>query len=131
MRIGMRITLLLLATLLVACGPYKPEVHTTPLQETEKVVLLDFSLTRYLNIVRHKGDRLPGGQLEVKLEMENEEKGDVWADVQVIFRDQDGFELEKTNWEPVQFHGHSVTTFKKNSLNAKASDYRVLIRGVK
>jgi hypothetical protein len=124
--------LLLLALAWSACGgPFKPEVNPTPMQDTEKVVLLDMALARYLNVVRHKGERLPGGQLEVKLEMENEEKGNVWADVQVIFRDKDGFELEKTNWEPVQFQGRTVTNFKKNSLNSKADDYRVLIRNIK
>jgi uncharacterized protein YcfL len=114
-----------------ACGPYKANVNTSPLQESERVVLLDSALTRYLNVVKHKSDRLDAGQLEIKLAVENEENEDVWCDVQVIFRDADGFELEKTSWEPVQFHRRKVTTFKRNSLSAKASDYRVLIRNIK
>lgn len=126
---------LIVVTLLLvgapACGPYRPEVNTNPMQSTEKVVLLDYALARYLNVVRHKGGHLEAGQLEVNLEIENEENNDVWADVQVIFRDKDGFELEKTNWEPVQFHRRTVTTFKRNSLSAKADDYRILIRNIK
>ncbi len=127
---GCKVFLCLLA-ILPACGPYKAEVNRDPLQETEKVLLLDVALTRHLNVVKHKSDRLPAGQLEVKLAIENEEKKDVWADVQVIFQDEDGFELEKSSWEPVQFHGRKVTTYKRNSLSAKAADYRVLIRNIK
>ena len=106
-------------------------MHKDPLQEKEKVVLLDGALTRYLNVVKYHASRLPAGHLEVKLAIENEENKDVWADIQVIFRDTEGFELEKTTWEPVQFHRRSVTTIKRNSLSAKAADYRVLIRNIK
>ena len=117
-----RVTILLTVVLLLvaqACGPYRPESNQNPMQKQERVVLLDLALTRYLNIVRHKANRLSSGQLEVKLEMENEEPRDLWADVQVLFQDDDGFELEKTNWEPVQFHKNGVTSFKKNSISAK------------
>ena len=114
-----------------SCGPYRATVHTDPLQEKEKVVLLDHVLKRHLNIVKHKASRLPSGQLEVKVAIENEENNDVWVDMQVIFNDQDGFELEKTNWEPVQFSRRKVTNVRKNSLSAKAADYRILLRNIK
>jgi hypothetical protein len=125
----------LLGILLVAavsCGrPYRPGVNASPLQEKEKVLLLDHGMTYYLNVVKHASSRLPGGQLQVKLEMENEEDKDVWTDVQVIFRGEDGFEIEKTDWEPFLFHRRTVTLFQRNSLNPQASDYRILIRNAK
>lgn len=113
------------------CGPYKPDVNKSPMQETEKVILLDHGLTYYINIVKQKANRLDGGQLEVKMELQNEEDKDVWVDIQTIFRDKDGFELEKTDWEPIMLHRRTVTSFKKNSLNPAAADYRVLIRNIK
>ena len=126
--------LMMMATVLfaVACvGPYKADVNRSPLQDTERIVLLDHALTRYLKVVRSKTDRLTAGQLEIKIDIENEENADVWADMRIIFRDDDGFELETTNWEPVQFHRRAVTTIKRNSLSAKAADYRILLRKIK
>jgi hypothetical protein len=117
--------------LIAACGPYKPGVNQAAMQEKEKIILLDHGLTYYLNVVKQGAARLPGGQLQVKLEMENEEDKDVWTDVQVIFRGADGFELEKTDWQPFMFHRRTVTLFQQNSLNTAAADYRVLIRNAK
>jgi len=121
-------------TLLVTTGcsgPYKPKPSADALQEKEKVLLLDHGLTYYLKVVKQGANQLPGGQLQVKLEVENEEDKDVWTDVQVIFRGEDGFEVEKTNWEPILFHRRTVTSFQRNSLNPKAADYRILIRNTK
>jgi hypothetical protein len=120
-------------TLFVAsCGrPYRPDTAKDAPQESEKVLLLDHGLTYYFNIVKQKADRLPGGQLQVKVDIENEEDKDVWTDVQVVFRAEDGFEVEKTDWEPVMFHRRTITSFQKNSLNAKAADYRIMIRNAK
>lgn len=128
---GFTIIAIVLVALSTGCGPYKAGVNTSPLQESERVVLLDHALTRYLNVVKHRANKLPSGQLEVKIAIENEENYDVWADLQVLFHDQDGFELEKTHWEPIQFHRRKVTTLVKNSLSAKADDYRILIRNIK
>ncbi len=115
----------------LGCGPYKPGVKTAPMQEKEKVVLLDHGLTYYLKVVKQGVSRLPGGQLQVKMEMENEEDKDVWTDVQIIFRGEDGFELEKTDWQPFMWHRRQVTLFQQNSLNTQAADYRILIRNAK
>ena len=112
-------------------GPYKPDVNKAPVQEKEKVILLDHGLTYYINIVKQGASRLPGGQLVVKMELENEEDKDVWVDIQTVFRGTDGFEVEKTDWEPILLHRRTVTTFQRNSLNVAAADYRVLIRNIK
>ena len=123
---------LMVVAMVVACGrPYKPSATSDAPQETEKILLLDFVLTRYLNVVKQAANRLPGGQLQVKVDIENEENKDVWCDVQVIFRGEDGFEVEKTNWQPQLFHKRTVTTIARNSLSPSAADYRILIRNVK
>lgn len=112
-------------------GPYRAKPSKGALQETEKVVLLDHGLTYYLKTVKHQSNKMDGGQLLVKLAMENEEDKDVWVDIQVIFRGTDGFEVEKTQWEPFLFHRRKVTTFQRNSLKTSAADYRILIRNIK
>lgn len=123
---------LTLSTLLVfSCGPYRPGVNKEPMQEREKIILLDHGLTYYLNVVKQGVSRLPGGQLQIKLEMENRLDTDVWTDIQVIFRGEDGFEVEKTDWQPFLFHRRTVTLFQTNSIAATAADYRILIRNAK
>ncbi len=135
MRRQFMITTIFIFTLLLwlsGCGgPYRPGTQKAPLQDKEKVVLLDHGLTYYLNVVKSGVARSSGGLLVVKLEMENEEDKDVWVDIQVIFKGEDGFEVEKTEWEPFLFHRRTVTTFQKNSLNPAAADYRILVRNIK
>ncbi len=120
-----------IAVFVFSCGPYRASRNPNPLQETEHIILKTHVLTRYLNVVKQKVERLPAGNLKIKLAIENEEDDDLWTDVQVIFLDKDGFELESTNWEPFMWHGRKVTTFEKVSLSPKAADYRVLIREIK
>lgn len=125
---------LLIGIFLIAglgCGPYKPTSSETPLQETEKVLLLDHGLTYRIHVVKEASTRLAGGQFEVKMEIENKWNDDVWVDIQTIFRGTDGFEIEKTDWEPFLLHRRTVTLFQRNSLNTAAADYRILIRNVR
>lgn len=119
-------------SLLLACGrPYRPDVTRNAPQEKEKIMLLDHGLTYYFNVVKQGVSRLPGGQLQVKVDIENEEDKDVWCDVQVVFKGQDGFEIEKTNWQPTMFHRRTITSIQQNSLNAAVADYLVNIRNAK
>jgi hypothetical protein len=131
----MKIRALLIITLafsIAACGrPYRPDTAKDAPQEKEKILLLDHGLTYYFNIVKQGISRTPGGQLVVKVDIENEENKDVWTDVQVIFKGSDGFEVEKTDWQPQLFHRRTVTTLQKNSIDARAADYRILIRNAK
>jgi hypothetical protein len=125
------IFLIALSVSVVSCGPRAAKQAKGTLQEEEKVVLLDGVLARNLQVVKEKTDRTDSGQLRVRLEIENIKNADLWTDVQVIFRDSEGFELEKTSWEPTQFHRRAVTTIVRNAMDTKASEYRVLIRNTR
>ena len=107
-----------------ACsGPYAPKTAKDAPQETERVLLLDHRLTRFLNIVKEKTSRTPGGQLKVRIDMENEENKDVWCDVQVIFRDGEGFEIEKN-----RLGTHYVSS--KNGYCDSAAVFKCQCRGL-
>jgi len=115
--------------LIAACGrPYRIDKVSDAPQEKEKILILDHGLLFYLNVVKQAQERLDSGQMVVKFEIENEEDKDAWCDVQVIFRGPDGFEVEKTDWQPQLFHRRMVTLVQKTSLSPKATDYRILIR---
>ena len=116
---------------LVHCGPTRPGSNPTPLQEEAQIVLLDRKVKRHLNLVKAKTEMLPGGQVKLRVAFENEENRDLSTDIQVVFRGDDGFEVEKTSWESFVFHRRKVTTFEKNSLKSGIRDFRILIRTAK
>lgn len=120
----------LLTLTFIGCGPYAPTTNTKPLQESEKIVLLDYPL-KNLNIVKYQASKTESGQLMVQLQMENEKNKDIWTDVQIVFRDANGVEIERTSWEPFMFHRRSVSTYQKASMKTDAVDYRILIRNEK
>ncbi len=131
MRMRSLLVLLLLVSI-AACGrPYRPGISVNTPQEKEKILLLDHGLTYYLKVVKQGVTRAPGGQLIVKVDMENEEDTDVWCDVRVNFRGEDGFQVETTDWQPLLFHRRAVTSIQKNSISPQVADYRVEIRNVK
>lgn len=120
--------MLLLATTFYACGPAKVKSNTNPVQDRERLLLVDRNYKSALRIVDEKVRRLESGQMEIIMRIQNRKNDDLWSDVQVIFEDADGVEVDKTNWEPVMFHRREITTYKKVSLTPNAQDYRVVIR---
>lgn len=113
---------------LVACGAAKPGTNPSALQETEHVLLMDRAHKISLKVVKSKMEKLPSGQMQVSLEIENRDNDDIFTDIQVVFRGADGFEVEKTSWTPYQFPHHAVSTFRTSSLSPNVVDYRILIR---
>jgi uncharacterized protein YcfL len=112
----------------VACGASKAGKNVSPIHSTEKVVLLDRYHKTNLKVVKSKIEKLPSGQTEVALEIENRNNDDMPTDIQVVFLGADGFEVEKTSWVPFLFEHHDVSTFKTTSLSPNAADYRITIR---
>ncbi|HUW30239.1 MAG TPA: DUF1425 domain-containing protein [Planctomycetota bacterium] len=116
---------------IIGCkGTYRARYEANPIQEQEKLILLDSKL-KNIKVVRElPPTRVPGsgGQLEVGMVLVNTKDKDYRADVKVQFLDINGGVLEETTWEPVIFQRSMEVTIKKNSLNPAAADYRVTIR---
>lgn len=121
-----------LAPTLMSCGAYRPLSPMTPaVQEDSAVTFLDLPLKLWLRVAAHQSSRTEGGLLQARLKIENFLDTDRWVDVQIIFRDKDGFEVEKSNWEPIMLHRRKVTDYQINSLSPKPVDYRILVREAK
>lgn len=117
---------------LASCGPFRPlEPGLTPVQEESTITFLDLPLKLWLRIAAHQKSRMESGLLQARVKIENFLDTDRWVDIQIIFRDQDGFEVEKTNWEPIFLHRRKVTDYQINSLSPKPVDYRILVREAK
>jgi hypothetical protein len=126
------LVLLVLLGSVTACGPFRPiEPMSAPVQEESIVTFLDLPLQLWLRITAQQATRTDGGLLQARLKIENFLDTDRWIDIQVIFRDKEGFEVEKTNWEPTMLHRRKVTDYQINSLGAKPVDFRILIREAK
>ena len=119
---------LLIAISLTACGASKPKVKPDPLQETERVLFMSRAHKPWLRVVKSKIEKLPGGQMQVVLALENIKNKDIMTDVQVIFRGADGFEVETTSWTPFMLDRRKVSTFRTSSMSPDVADYRIVIR---
>lgn len=122
----------LLGVVLTGCGPFLPhQPMSRPIQEDNVITFLDLPLAMWLRVSAHQSSRLEGGLLQARMRIENILDSDRWVDIQIIFRDKDGFEVEKTNWEPIMLHRRRVTDYQINSLSPKPIDYRILVREAK
>ncbi|NQU75655.1 MAG: hypothetical protein HQ546_04970 [Planctomycetes bacterium] len=122
----------LTAALLSGCSPKPvPGTPEMPLQLREKIIAKDSKLSRHLRVVHHKAERTNGGLLQVKLGLDNADDDQLWCDIQVVFRDSDGFEIESTNWQPLLLTADQVTYYETKSLSPKAADYTVFLKNAR
>lgn len=109
-----------------ATGPVKGTPATPP-QLEDKVVAKDKAIRYWLRVVQHTAVRTADGRLKVKLAFDNLRNKNMWCDIQVVFYDEDGFELENTTWQPLMVTREQVTYFSTTSLGPNAHDYSVLL----
>lgn len=119
---------LLALMMLWGCGPYRPKADPDYIQRSEKIILKDWKVRRYLRLVRHHNERLPTGSLKVQVVMANGKNRDLHCDVRVEFHDNNGIVKEPGTWQPTLFQRNSETTIAATSIGSDAADYRVIIR---
>ena len=102
------------------------------MQKQSKVIAKDSVLHRRVRVTNLKAERINGDLLQVKLGLENVRKStDMWCDIQVVFYDKDGFEKEKTNWQPLFMSANEITFFTTTSLSKDVADFSVLLRNAR
>ncbi len=109
-------------------GAWKTFEDPNPTEANAQVVTLDIKRNLDLRVTGVRGQRLPSGQMEVTVAIENLWAKDVWVDAQTVFTDSGGFEIESTNWQPLHLEGRAITTYRSNSITGNATDFRVRIR---
>lgn len=120
----------LIATFAGGCDKPRPVASKVglPVQKQSKVVAKGFVLQDRLRVTRLAANRIEGSLLEVKVGLENIKKDNLWCDIQVVFYDKDGFEKEKTNWQPLLLQSQQVTFYQTRSLSSQAHDFSILLR---
>jgi uncharacterized protein YcfL len=110
------------AAAMCACGE-KNEIRVS-----DKILFVDSELREDIRIVRHVSDRIQGNLLRVRTQFRNREDENIWIDIQVSWRDSEGFELYKTNWAAFQVPVGVLVDHDISSMRADVADYEFRIR---
>jgi hypothetical protein len=118
-----------------------PEVGYQSVASQEKIVYLrgdgkGSDLHKYLKVVKEFSKHDANGLFTVIVIFNNSryKKGlspYLVCDVQFVFLDDAGIELEKTNWQPVMFEAGVDVTVKQISMNPNTKEYKVYVRDPK
>jgi uncharacterized protein YcfL len=122
---SLRVAILLAVGLaLVGCNAQPKRVD-----EAGRVLLESTNLKGLVKVVRQESDRVEGGLLRVRTELDNKKKENLWVDIQVVWKDAKGFKVYETNWAPLMLPARHVTTHEIVSLRADVADYEYRVRG--
>lgn len=114
----------------VGCEPklaVKPLMRDQSLKTPGEVVFLD-GLNSKSQIVRQISDRIEGDLLRIRTQLRNTTGNDLWVDVQVVWKADDGFELYKTNWAPLHLPVGTTAQHEIVSMRSDVADYEYRIR---
>ena len=125
--------LLFLAAACTSTGPYAPYARPgdAPMQQTQRVVILDRNVQGALLFVDSVQKRLPRGEMLVQANFQSRyPNDDVWADIKFEFRDENNVVIDETEWVKTLFPALEVTTVQGNSLTAGAVTHVMLLKNL-
>jgi len=107
------VSLLLLMSIVDACGPYSPPKNSrssNPLELAEQVIYKDLNLKLWVHVRNVSQDRV-NDLLVAKIMLENKKGSDMPIEIKAKWLDKDGYEV-KDAWgmRPVMLKGYEVTT---------------------
>ena len=111
------------------CGPKLAvkSLSDQALNTPGKVVFLD-GLNSKSQIVRQISDRIEGDLLRIRTQLRNTTRKDLWVDVQIVWKADDGFELYKTNWAPLHLPVGTTAQHEIVSMRSDVANYEYRIR---
>jgi uncharacterized protein YcfL len=112
-----------LAVALVGCN-----AHPHKADEQGRVLLENTAVKTHVEVLKQVSDRIEGDLLRVRTLLHNKSKENVFIDIQVVWKDADGFEVYKTNWAPFFLAARQDTTHEIASMRAGVVDYEYRIR---
>jgi hypothetical protein len=115
-----------------------PQVGYQSFASQEKIVYLrgdgkGSDLHKYLKVVKELSKYDENGLFTAIVIFNNNryKKGSspyLVCDLQFVFLDDDGLEIEKTNWQPVMFEAGVDVTVKQISMNPNTEKYKLYVR---
>ena len=113
-----------------ATGGARPPVNTTKYnyEMTAKVALMDSRVQHSLTAPALQERKTEDGRLEVAANLRNREDRRLEVQVQCVFKDPQGFEVDSTPWQTLILTENGQETVRFTAMNNKATDYTVRIR---
>jgi len=116
-------------------GPFVPieqAPKSTPLQHTNRIVIIDQNVRNALLYVNSVQRRLPKGQIFVQVNFQNRfPRGDIWAEVKIEFLDENNMVVDETEWMNTYFPAWEVTMVQGNSISSRALKHVMLLKNLR
>ncbi len=129
---GLFMTCALSANLLTGCQTEgaKPPINTTKydLENRAPFVLLDSGAQRSVTCSGIQERKLDDGRLEVVANVRNRENRRIEVQINCEFKDEQGFAVDSTPFQPLFLTENSQESVKFISLNDKARKYTIRVR---
>lgn len=110
-------------------GAYLPK-NTTKYnyEDTSNFVLMDSMVQRSVTSSGIQETALPDGRLKVAANLRNRETRRIQVQVQCVFKDAQGFEVDSTPWNTLILTENAQDTVSFTSMNNQAKRYTVRVR---
>lgn len=116
-------------------GPYSPIARVDeqqPHQLRNGVTMLDQDVRNALLLVNHSAARLPSGQVQVRVQMQNLYRDEtLWSDVRIAFYDADGMATDESAWQTTAFPPHQVVLVQGRSLRSDVQTFNVQFKDLR
>lgn len=128
------LTLVCLAAFHTGCktsetGAFLPQKATEYNQEiAAKFVTMDPGAQRSVTCPGIQQKTLEDGRLQLEVQVRNRENRRIEVQINCEFKDERGFTLEATPWQPLILTENSIETVPFTSMNPQAKNYTVRVR---
>lgn len=111
-------------------GGARPPLNTTKynFETTAKFAVMDDRVQRSVTCPGLQERKTEDGRLEVAANIRNRESRRIEVQVQCVFKDVQGFEVDSTPWETLILTENGQETVRFTAMNNKATDYTVRVR---
>jgi len=112
-----------MSTLAIGCREEPARLEVAP-----HILFVDKPMIGQVEIVRQVTDRVEGNLLRIRTQFRSRAKDGLWIDIQVAWKDKDGFELYKTNWAPKHVPAGVIEDHEIVCMRDDVADYEFRIR---
>ncbi len=110
-------------------GPYQAKSDQYPLEQTDKVTIMDSKLESWIRVNTATKKYTDDGRLIAYAEIRNNHSKSVIVQVQTIFKDANNMALgDATNWESIIIPQNAVEYYQVPAFSVEAKEYSIRIK---
>ena len=113
-----------------ATGGARPPVNgaVNNFEMTAKFAAMDSRVQDSVTCPGVEEGRTNDGRLQIAANIRNRENRRLEVQVQCVFKDQSGFAVDETPWQPLILNENGIETVRFVAMNNRATDYTVRVR---